>query len=296
MFSRGGIGYFIKEGLQSTIKNGVMSVASISVLSACLLIMGSFLMVSENISNILSDLEQQNELVVFIDENLDEEQTQQVGEKIKTFANIKSIEFFSKEEALEEWKADMPDAEAIFAGITENPLRNSYRIFLDDLSRMEETTSLLKKDIPEIVNIRGRLDVSQNLIRLKNILALVMMWLFVVLVVISVFIISNTIRVAMFARRKEINIMKHVGATDWFILWPFLFEGIFIGGLSGLAAFGMQIAIYTYISEKVLSGIELIRLMPVAEFFPQLLIGFLTVGIVIGSISSTFSVRKHLNA
>jgi cell division transport system permease protein len=160
---------------------------------------------------------------------------------------------------------------------------------------MEATTADLKA-IPEIVNIRGRLDVSQNLIRLKNIMTLVMTWLFIVLVVISIFIISNTIRVAMFARRKEINIMKHVGATDWFIRWPFVVEGILIGGFSGLVAFGLQVAIYTYIADKVLSGIELIRLMPVSAFFPHLLIGFLSVGILIGTVSSTFSVRKHLNA
>jgi cell division transport system permease protein len=123
-----------------------------------------------------------------------------------------------------------------------------------------------------------------------------MIWLFVVLTVISVFIISNTIRSAMFARRKEINIMKHVGATDWFIRWPFVFEGIFIGGLGGLIAFGLQTALYTYISEKVLSGIELVRLMPVTAFFPELLIGFLAVGVVIGTLSSTLSVRKYLNA
>lgn len=291
----GAIGYFMREGLRSAIKNGVMSLASVSVLTACLLIMGSFLMVSQNIANILSDLEQQNEMVVFLDEALDEERTEEVGEKLKGLENVRNVEFVSKEDALKEWKADIPDAEAIFAGITENPLRNSYRIFLKDLSKMEETTRVLKT-FPEIVNIRGRLDVSQNLIRLQNVLSLVMIWLFVVLTVISVFIISNTIRSAMFARRKEINIMKHVGATDWFIRWPFVFEGIFIGGLGGLIAFGLQTALYTYISEKVLSGIELVRLMPVTAFFPELLIGFLAVGVVIGTLSSTLSVRKYLNA
>lgn len=295
MSNRGGFLYFIQEGLQSTIKNGVMSMASISVLTACLLIMGSFLIVSENINNILSDLEKQNEIVAFIDGALDEAQTKQVGEKIKKLENIRSIEFISREQALSEWKSDIPDAEAIFSGITENPLRNSYRIFLTDLSKMEATTEQLEA-FPEIVNIRGRLDVSQNLIRLKNVLALVMLWMFAVLVVISVFIISNTIRVAMFARRKEINIMKHVGATDWFIRWPFVFEGIFIGAFGGLVAFGLQMAIYTYISEKVLNGIELISLIPISAFIPQLFVGFVVIGILIGTISSTISVRKYLNA
>jgi len=293
--SKNGVLYFAIEGFTGAIKNGVMSLASISILIACLLIMGSFLMVSENINSLLVDLENQNEIVVFIDEKLDEEKTNGVGERIKTLENVRSVEFVSKEQALEEWRANVPDSEKIIEGITVNPLRNSFRIFLVDLGEMEQTTKVLES-FSEIVNIRGRLDVSQNLIRLKNVVTFVMICMFIVLAVISVFIIANTIRVAMFARRKEINIMKHVGATDWFIRWPFVFEGIFIGLFSGVIAFMLQVFLYTYIVDSVLSGIELVALLPLAYFLPWLALGFVLIGIIIGATSSVLSVRKYLYA
>ncbi len=206
---------------------------------------------------------------------------------------MKNIEFISKDQAFENYKSNIPDGDAIFEGIEDNPLRDSYSIYLDDLSAMQAVISKLEQ-IPKIAKIRGRTDISTNLVKLENMLSFVMLWFMIILVGISIFIISNTIKAAMFARRKEINIMKHVGATDWFIRWPFIIEGIIIGIISAIIAFFAQMYIYIYLLEKVFAGINIFTLLPFTYFIPYILYGFFGTGIFIGGMSSLFSIKKYL--
>ena len=293
--NKGRMSYFISEGLNSTFKNGLMSVASTSVLVACLIIMGSFFMVSSNISAMLKDLEMQNEIVIFLEDSVSEEMARNMKERFTSMNNIRSAEFVSKDAAFEDYKSRLPNGQDLMETLPENPLRHSYRLLLDDVSLMRSTVKMLE-NTASVARVRGNIDVSQNLIEIQNILSLLMAWIFIILLLISIFIISNTIKVAMFARRREINIMKHVGATDWFIRWPFIVEGLLIGIFSAGLSFVLLYYGYNYISDKVLSGIDILTLMPFTAFMPEIMIVFGVAGLVIGVFSSIISVRKYLNA
>jgi len=288
-----GFTYFVREGIASTFKNGLMSMASVGVLMACLIIMGTFIIVSENINNIMTDIENKNEIVVFLDYYATEEQVQEMGERLRNMDNVRHVEYTSKDAAFEAYKKSA-NLEDVLEGM-ESPISDSYSIFLDDISKMSQTIEKLER-MDGIEKVRGREDISDNLITLRNMFSVVALWFFCILIVISIFIISNTIKLAMFARKKEISIMKHVGATDWFIRWPFIVEGIVIGVISAALAFGVQWYIYTYVIEKVFSGINLIRLLPFRAFGFNIGVGFLAVSVFISVIGSMASIRKYLNA
>lgn len=291
---RTNIGYFIGEGISNVWKNRLMSIASIGVLVACLLVMGMFIVISANISAGLEKLEEENEIVAFIDDSYDEQMVKELGNQISSNENVRDIIFVSRDEAFEDYKQSVTYDASLLDGI-ESPIRNSYRIFLKDLSLMGTTIEELGS-LQGIVRVRGREDISENLVNLQKMLTVVMLWFFVILGAISIFIISNTIKLAMFARKKEINIMKHVGATDWFVRWPFLIEGIVIGLISSGVALLFQWYIYIYVLEKILEGIQIFNLLPYEVFRTNLIIGFLAAGLLVGILSSLLSVRKYLKA
>lgn len=291
---RNNFGYFVGEGVTGVWKNSLMSIASIGVLVACLLIMGMFIMISSNISAGIKDLEDKNEIVVFIEDEYDMNMVEDLEQRILANDNIRESIFVSSEEAFEIYKQGVKYDISILDGI-ESPIRNSFRIFLVDLSLMHETMTELES-MEGVARVRGREDVSANLIHLQKMLAIIMLWFFVILGGISIFIISNTIKLAMFARKKEINIMKHVGATDWFIRWPFVVEGIVIGILSGLISWLFSYYIYNYVMEKVLEDIQIFTLLPYSVFGMRLFAGFLVSGVLVGITGSMMSVRKYLKA
>jgi cell division transport system permease protein len=287
------LGYLIKEGVKGTWKNRFMTVASVGVLVACLLIMGSFTLISANINNFIQELESENEIAVYIDETVSREDALAMQNEFESLPYVATVTFESKEDAWEEHKKSYPNSEELFEGV-ENPLRDSYILTLTDLTKMHETVQKLET-MDNVANVRGREDISQNLVKLKNMLAIIMLSFFAVLVCISLFIISNTIKLGMFARRKEINIMKYVGATNAFIRLPFQVEGIIIGLVSGGIAFGLQWYTYSYLMEKVMSNIELINMIPFSTFLYPLLGIFLGAGFIVGLLGSGISIRKYMN-
>jgi cell division transport system permease protein len=287
--------YFFREGLKNIWSNSLMSIASIGVLAACLIIMGGFFLTALNINSFLDIVDNQNEIAAFLDTSLNQEQISEIGKKLDAMDNIASVRFVSKAQALDELQKQFSSNPEALAGIEDqNPLRHSFRVTLKDLKLYDQTLSQIK-EIGGIANVRAHKDVADKLVRLRNILMIASGWLLLILAIISVLIISNTIKLAMFTRKREVNIMKYVGATDTFIRMPFVIEGIVIGIGSGLIAYLLDWYIYGRIVDIVVrGGIIGFQLVPFASFSGLLLLGCVVAGLVIGSLGSLISIRKYL--
>ena len=270
-----------------------MTMASITILTACLIMMGVVILISFNINSIITDIELQNEIVVFLDEDISDDAAENFSDILLRVDNIRRVEFVSKDEALRDYEIQYLGQPNALEGVVENPLRHSYRVFLSDISKSQSTIDTLSK-ISTIKNIRDRKDVTQSLINLKAVLTTVSLGVFLLLFFVALFIISNTIKLAMFARSKEINIMKYVGATNWFVRWPFIIEGIIIGLFSSVLAYFATWGIYMYLLREVMSGIEIVRMLSFETLSMYLIYGFGSAGAAVGIVGSAFSVRKYL--
>ncbi len=288
--------YFISQGVKGLWRNGVMTLASIAVLMSCLVVMGSFTLIVANLNLNLDTLGDMNEIVAFIDLEKNDEEISAIRDKIATYDNIKEIQYVSKDEALEEEKAkyekEYPD---FFNGITSDIYPASCIITYEDNEKVET----LKYDLEHtdgIYKVKCRADVAETIQTLKNGIIYIFVWFLIVLFLVSLFVIINTIKLAVFGRRQEINVMRYVGATNWFIMLPFILEGIFIGILSSAAAFGIEVYLYNLIQKMVMNDYNMIRLITLGDIQSWLLLGFAVIGVVTGVIGSSISLRKNLKA
>jgi len=293
--------YLLKEGARNVVSNKLMSLASIGVLMACLLLIGSATLFSLNVNSIVRYVEQQNEVVAFLEEDLTREDVQVLELTLGQMDNILETTYISKDAALEQQKADIgPEFEGLLDGLEDdNPLLDRFILRVGDPSRIENTVAALRAT-DGILKVNAATEVSYILAGLKRAVAVAGMTIVAILVVVSVVIITNTIKLTVFSRRKEINIMKYVGATDLFIRMPFLVEGMLIGLLAATLAFLMLGYGYTYLLEWI--GKNYAVQLPIVidnaidfwEFAPQLLAGFAGLGVFIGVVGSGVFVRKYL--
>lgn len=286
--------YYIKEGIKNTFVNGFMGLASIAILLSCLLIIGLFTLMTENIELNLKNIEDQDEIVVFIDEILSLEEAQALKSTIDAVPNVKESIFVSNTEGLKSFEDQFEDADEILAELeNDNPLRHSYRIFVNDIEQSNATADEVAK-IPGVVKIRHNEFVTNNIISLRNVFTVAAIAFFILLFALSVFIIYNTIRLATVARRKEINIMKFVGATNWFIRWPFIIEGLIIGAIAATLAYFGSWYIYTYFVDNVFAGINIVKLLDFESIKWILILIFYGTGLFIGIAGSSLAIRKYL--
>ena len=227
--------YLIKEGVKSIFTHGFMSFACVLVILACLLIMGNFALLSLNIDHNIKQLESQNEILAFVDENLSLEDAKAIGPRLRTLDNVLDVQFVTREEAMESFISKYDDEE-MFSDLTPGTFRNRYLVFLEDLSRMETTRDDIEQ-VEGIAEVSASLEVSRGFILVRNVVTIVSVALILILFVISIFIMQNTIKLATFSRREEIAIMKMVGAGNAFIRWPFIIQGLVLGMLGGVIAF-----------------------------------------------------------
>ncbi len=287
------VSYYIKEGVSSIFTHGFMSFASVCIIIACLIIMGSFSLLSLNVSNIISTLEAENQILAFVDDNLTEEDARALQSKLEGISNIADVEFVTREDAMEDFTDRYDDD--LFEGLGPEILRHRYVVYLDDIALMQQT----QQDISEvqgIAKVNAHLEISQGFISMRNIVSAVSLLLVIILFVVSLFIMSNTIKLATFERREEIAIMKMVGATSAFIRWPFVVEGLILGSFGALTAFLMQWGIYKFIADKIvaaanLSFIDVISFSTVAL---PMIGAFLIVGLGVGVIGSLMAIRNYL--
>lgn len=287
--------YLTHEGFRNVWVNRLMSLASVTVLMACLIIMGAGIMIYFNINNVVDKVQSQNVVMVYVADDATEDETTQIGTSLKGISNVESCEFVPKEVAFQEQIQSMGGDAALFEGFDEIPLPDAYKVTVKDLSQFETTVSQIKQ-INKVDSVRENSDLASKLLSLRHAVSIVSVGLVVMLFLVALFIISNTIRITMFSRKLEISIMKAVGATNWFIRWPFMIEGMILGTISGIVSLGVLWGLYA-VAEKVFAQtLSLIgfSLVPFSGYWWQILLVFVAIGLFTGGFGSLVSMAKYL--
>ena len=286
-------GYLIREGFRGIKTHKFMSFATVAVIVACLLIMGSLSLVTVNINSLIKNLEKENEVVAFVDESLADEEARAIESTIAGVENVASVQYVTKETAMDNFMKDYDDV--LMEGIDASVFRNRYVIQLVDISKMLETRDAVAQ-IPGIAKVNAHIDYANGFITVRNIISVISLVLVAILVIISFFIMSNTIKLATFSRQDEIAIMRMVGATNGFIRLPFVVEGLVLGILGGLIAFFAEWGIYELVTGKVMETIagSFVNVVPFSEIAVPVLLVYLAIGIVIGGFGGVNAIRNYL--
>ena len=294
MRQRYNFGYLFSEGFHSIFTHGFMSFAAVCMIVCCLLIMGSFSLVAVNAENMFSDLEQENQFTAYIDENLTQEEARALQDDIEAVPNVARAEFETKEQAQEEFEADY-EGNPLFDSLPSAVYRDRFHIYLEDISQLTQTESAVQQ-VEGVASTKSAPEIAEGFTGIRNIAGAVALILVVILLLVSLFIISNTIKLATFNRREEIAIMKMCGATNAFVRWPFVFEGMILGLTGALVGFFLQWGVYALVS-RAISTSDTIQLIKVLAFQPMalwVLGAFLITGLVIGVVGSMLAIRKFL--
>ncbi|MGN1269620.1 MAG: permease-like cell division protein FtsX [Clostridia bacterium] len=292
-------GYLIGEGFRNVFKNKKSTIASLIIMCATMFVFGIFFAAVQNINHITQTIEEQQGMEVFIYDEATEEQKTELRNKIRSIEYVNTITEKTKEQALESMKTMFKDKKFLLSTYDgeNHPFKASFVVTLTDLTKAEEVQNIIATS--EIVsNIEVRSDTIEALIKIANGIKLVTTVILVILIFISIFIITNTIKLTVHARRKEISIMKYVGATNGFIRWPFMVEGMIIGLISVLLSLLILGGCYNIIIaqiEQAIVNIKLdIPLLTFQELFKTLLIVYLVLGLGIGALGSAISMKKYL--
>ncbi len=286
--------YLIGEGFRNIFTHGFMSFASVTIIIACLIVMGSFTLLDININNIIDDIGNQNQILAYVDETLSaEDASATIQTKIAAIENVADVQFVSRTEAKENFMEKYD--KSLMEGIDDEVFRHRFVVQLNDLSLMEETQSELS-EIEGIVKVNAPLDYADKFVSVRNVVSVVSLALIVILVFISLFIMSNTIKLATFGRREEIAIMKMVGASNGFIRCPFIIEGLILGIVGGGLAFLAQWGLYGALQSKIAQSlaISFVTIVPFAELWPAVLGIFLAVGVGVGAFGGAIAIRNYL--
>ncbi len=291
---RSRLGYFFKEGMASIFSHGFMSFASIIIIMSCLIIMGSFSLLALNMHHIIRTLEKQNQIAVFIDDELSLEEAKALESKVRSTANVANVYFISRDEAMDSFLKQYDDNK-LFKDLTSDVFRHRYLVSLEEIELMEQTRDSLI-DIEGVAKVRVHLEISRGFVALRNVVSAVSAVLVILLFVVSVFIMSNTIKLTTFHRREEIAIMRMVGATSSFIRWPFVFEGVIMGLMGALLAFLGQWLLYYLASIRMDASTTLsfITLIESGKIVIPMLASFLSVGLLVGVGGSVFAIKNYL--
>lgn len=290
--------YLIKEGFRNTWTNRMMSVASICVLMSCLVLIGSASMIFLNMDSLLSRIEEENVIMVYIKDDADQTAIDTMGREIKALGNVKELEYVPKEKAWAQQLETMEDAQAqFFTQISSDiPLPNAYKVTVADLGKFDQTVKGLKA-LKNVDTIRENKDLAQKLVSIRQGITVISIVIIAVLFAISLFIISNTIKLTVYSRRLEISIMKSVGATNSFVRLPFVVEGMILGIVSGAVSLGLVWGLYELAVRQFSDLLHSLSLsaLPFAPYALQMLGIFVAIGIVSGVGGSMITMRKYLN-
>ena len=289
------LSYLIKEGFRSIFLHGFASFAAVCVTVACLLIMGIFTALVYNVDLMVDELNRTNEVVVYVDENLTYAEARSVETQIRALDNVMRADFKSREEALEDFIADH-EGDPSFSGVEADTLRHRVVVVLEDNAKMKETIEQIST-VSGVVNIKAYYELAEGFTTLENVLSVVSASVILVLLVVSLLIISNTIKIGMFDRRDEIAIMKMVGATNGFIRLPFVVEGFVLGMTGAGLAFGLNWLMYDNMVKRLeeIDTLNIITLVPFTELLLPMVITFVAAGMFVGIVGSWTSIRKFLN-
>ena len=288
------IGYLLREGFRGVFLHGFMSFAAVCVTVACLIIMGTFSLVLYNVHVMIVDLEKENQVLVYIDEDYSEAEAKSVGSRINLISNVHEAKFVSREQALDNFVGKQSDTTA-FNGVDASILRDRYEVTVEDNSLLEQTVAEIEK-IDGVAEVNAYYEIANGFQSLQKLLNIASMFIIFVLFVGSLFIISNTVKLAMYSRSEEIAIMKMVGATNSFIRLPFVVEGFILGMLGAVIAFFLEWGLYDFLQAKIaaVDTLRLFQIVPFAEVIELVAISYALTGFAVGVVGSLLSIRKFL--
>ena len=288
-------GYYVAEGIKGLFRHGFMSFAAITIMAACLLITGSVSLVAVNIDYNLQMLMSENEFLAYVDDSLSLEEAQAIQADLEQVDNVAEVIFTSNEQAKADYLASMDANEDLYDSLPNSVFRHRYSIKVDDLSILAPTVEAVE-DVPGIAETNAALEVANGFVTVRNVVTIVALGLVAIVLIISLFIVSNAIKLATLSRQEEIAIMKMCGATNGFIRMPFVYEGVLLGVLSAAIGFALQWGLYSLLLQAIesLVGSQLLELIPIQQLAPYIGAAFAGIGLLVGIIGSTGTIRKYL--
>lgn len=287
--------YLVREGIRGIFQHGFMSFAAVCVTVACLIIVGSFSLILYNVNTMVVDLEKENEILVYIDDTYAEAEAKSVGSQINLIDNIEKAQFVSRQQALENFLEDHEET-ALFDGVRADTFRDRYVVTLEDNALMRQTVIELEA-LEGVADVSAHDELAEGFTTLRSVVQVVSLVLIAVLLVVSLFIISNTVKLAMYDRKEEIAIMKMVGATNGFIELPFVVQGFFIGAVSAVLAFGIVWGIYDLLVMQIsqMDSMQLFQFVPFLDVIWVMVATYVASGLFVGIFGSVMSIRKFLD-
>lgn len=287
--------YFVSQSVKGLLANSLMTLASVGIVIASLVLFGVFVLFGLNINSVGEQIKEQCEINVYLPKTMLRDDVRAIGSRLGELEYVKEAKLYTKEERLQNYKEGInQDTAAVITTLeADNPLRDAYVLTLTDVSHASAVAEAAAK-LEGVEEVTNRQDLIQSILSITNTVKHISLWMLLVLAAISVFIISNTIKLGMFSRRKEINIMKFVGATDWFIRWPFIIEGMILGAVGAVVAATLVLVGYGSVFGSAQEFMGNIALLETTEVFNVIVVSFLVMGMGIGMTGSAMSIRKHL--
>lgn len=290
------LGYLLKEGIRGIFLHGFMSFAAVCVTVACLLIVGSFSILVYNVNIIVEDLNKTNEILVYVDETLSDAEAKSIGTRINRIENVHNAKYVSREEALVNFVADHQAQGEAFAGLAPEDLRHRFVVSLEDNALMAQTDEAIKA-LPGVAKTTAAYELAEGFTTIQDVLHIASIAVISVLLLVSLLIISNTVKLAMYDRRDEIAIMKMVGATNGFIRLPFVVEGFMLGMVGAAIAFGAEWLLYDALVLRIeaVDTLKLFSFVPFTQLLIPMVVTFAAAGLFVGIVGSWTSIRKFMN-
>ncbi len=287
-------GYYIREGIGSIFTHGFMSFASVCIIVACLLIMGSFTLLALNVDSVIDTMESQNAILAFVNEDFSEEQARAIQPALEALDNVETVYFVNKDTAWDSY-VDTYENPSFFEGLDSSFIRHRFVIYIKDIALMAETRDAVC-NVAGIADVNAQLEISRGFVTLRNIVTFVSLIIVAILFAISLFIMSNTVKLTTYERKDEIAIMKMVGATSAFIRWPFVVQGLILGLMGSLTSYLLEWGIYQVVTTKVVSssGLNFLTTIPFSVVAIPILVAFLVVGLGVGIVGSLVAIKNYL--
>lgn len=294
MMRRYNVLYFFQQAFKGLWRNGLMTLAAITVLLSCLVLMGSFSLLVYNVNVNIEEVAQLNEIVVIVDYEATDAEVEALNAQINSLDNIEKITFVSKEEGLESERSRYEEYSYLFEEIAEdNPLPDVFKITYEDNSGAANLVYQLKQ-LDHVSKVNNRTDIANDIESIKSGVSFIFIWFLVILFVISIFIIINTIKLGVESRSREISAMRYIGATNFFMMTPFIIEGIIIGLISSAIGYLIQSILYNAIYDTMSNNYKMIAVAPLSDVQSYLILGFVVIGVVAGVLGSAISLRKYM--
>ena len=294
-------GFLVVRGVRNLGKHWAMTIACIASLSVCMTLNTFATLAEVNVDSMVNYLGQQNEMVVYVDPEADDATIQTVGERITATPGVSRVQYMSKEDVLNQYRGYMADYAVLLDEFeNDNPFKANYRVSLADLSQMQAMSQNFQS-IPGVYSVTAPIEMTQTFVEVQRAVTKVGQIVILVLMAVSIITVGSTIRLSVFARRREIEIMKYVGATNRMVTLPFFVEGLTMGLISGILTAAVSLGCYSYVVNAAggLGGIWQMlmgrALVPVANVWTTILVSSLLSGAIVGGVGSMFSIRKHLN-